>query len=112
MPDLSRRRQLMPGGGSRTSSPNIWDRGPLGNAAENWVNPLSRRFTQVATCVERQQCGLTQFSDSTQLVMSLRRKYQKANHTATMAYPIDHNAPVIMSERSTVGARASRQAYA
>ena len=31
MRDLSRRRQPMPGGGSRTSSANIWDRVPLGN---------------------------------------------------------------------------------
>jgi Dienelactone hydrolase family len=80
--------------------------------AENWVNPLSLRFTQVAPYVKRQQGGLTQVSDSTQLVMSFRKKYQKANQTATMAYPIDHNAPVIISEKSTLGARASRQAYA
>jgi hypothetical protein len=85
--------------------------GPLG-ACGNWANPVTRRFTQVATYVERQQRELTQFSDSTQLVMSFRRKYQNANQTATMAYPSDHKAPVIMSERSTVGARASRQAYA
>ena len=34
--------------------------------SENWVNPVFSRCTQVATCVQRVEPGLTHFSDTCQ----------------------------------------------
>ena len=68
---------------------------PTAVSPDNEADPCGTGADLGRRCVEANR-GLLRRAP--QLVMSLRRKCQTANQSAMIAYPMDHSAPVIMSE--------------